>query len=180
MRLIWLPVIGSGYTEVLRMVSKTVLMLIIVGMALSLWVWNGSSSSPGFAEVTPSPTPCPPIEYEVVASVASKVKVGDTFVLHSTSSGFAGLAQTRLNIEYRLASVPDLEVIDPLPMIEVLPESTGSDLGTADLMLRALKPGRVGLITEVYGDAYFYSVGCHLGTEFKLMRSEPVWVSIEE
>jgi hypothetical protein len=160
--------------------AKKAILALVMAVGLFLFSSDGSSFSLGPPEVTVTPTPCPPIEYGVVASVASRVKVGDTFVLRSSSSGYAGLAQTRLYVEYRLASVPDLEVVDPLPMIEVLPESTGSDLGTADFMLRALKPGRVRLITEVYGDAYFYSVGCHLGTEFKLMRSEPVWVSIEE
>jgi hypothetical protein len=152
--------------------------ILVLVMAVSVILCSdGASFSLGLSEVTP--TPCPPIEYEVVASAASEVKVGDTFVLHSSSSGYAGLAQTRLYVEYRLASVPDLEVADPLPMVEVLPGSTGSDLGTAEFVLRALKPGNVRLITEVYGDAYFYSVGCHLGTEFRLMRSKPVSVSIE-
>jgi hypothetical protein len=157
--------------------------VVAIGMGMILWLFlssNGSSFSQRVSEATVMPTPCPPIEYEVVASVAaSRVKVGDTFVLHSKSSGFAGLAQTRLNIEYRLASVPELVVVDPVPMIEVLPDSTGSDLGTADFVLRALAPGTVRLSTEIYGDAYFYSVGCHLGTEFKLVRSEPVTVSID-
>ena len=115
----------------------------------------------------------------MIADVAPKVKVGDTFVLHSSSSGFAGLAQTRLYVEYRLASVPELEVMDTPPMIEVLPDSTGSSLGSGEFVLRALKPGTIRLYTEVYGDAYFYSVGCNRGTEFKLLRSEPVTVSIE-
>ncbi len=158
------------------MVSKTVLALMIV-TGTTLWCFLSGEvySSP---EGT-TPTPCPAIEYEVVADVAPRVKVGDTFVLYSSSSGFAGLAQTRLYVEYRLASVPELEVIDPQPMIEVLPASTGSSLGSGEFVLRALKPGAVRLYTEVYGDAYFYSVGCHSGTEFKLLRSEPVSVSIE-
>ena len=118
-----------------------------------------------------------PSRFGQVAS--SEVQVGETFVLHSTSSGFAGLAQTRLYVEYRAASVPELEVIDPVPMVEVLLDSTGSDLGTADFVLRAIAPGTVRLSTEIYGDAYFYSVGCHMGTEFKLVRSEPVTLSIE-
>jgi hypothetical protein len=177
-------VAGDGYAEGFSMVSKTVLTPVVaVGMGMILWFFlsgNGSSSSLGLSEATVTPTPCPPIEYEVVVSVpASEVKVGETFVLHSSSSGFAGLAQTRLYIEYRAASVPELAVVDPVPMIEVLPDSTGSDLGTADFVLRALKPGTVRLSTEIYGDAYFYSVGCHRGTEFKLVRSEPVTVSIE-
>jgi hypothetical protein len=165
------------------MVAKTVLTP-VAAVALGVIVWfllssNGASSSLGMVEATVTPTLCPPIEYEVVASVPSEVTVGETFVLRSTSSGFAGLAQTRLYVEYRAASVPDLEVIDPVPLIEVLPDSTGSSLGTAEFVLRALKPGMVRLSTEVYGDAYFYSVGCHRGTEFKLVRSEPVTVSIE-
>jgi hypothetical protein len=176
-------VTGDGYAEVFSMVPKTVLTPVAaVGLGVILWLLVGShgvSSSLEVSEATVTPTPCPPIEYEVVASVASEVKVGETFVLHSTSSGFAGLAQTRLNIEYRLALVPDLEVVDPVPMIEVLPDSTGSDLGTADFVLRAITPGTVRLSTEIYGDAYFYSVGCNRGTEFKLVRSDPVTVSIE-
>jgi hypothetical protein len=164
------------------MVSKTVLRPVVAaGLGVILWFLlasNGSSSSLGMSEATVTPTACPPIEYDVVASVASEVKVGETFVLRSTSSGFAGLAQTRLYVEYRAASVPELEVIDPPPLIEVLPDSTGSSLGTAEFVLRALAPGTVKLSTEVYGDAYFYSVGCNRGTEFKLVRSEPVTVSI--
>jgi len=134
------------------------------------------------ASKTPTPlqpTACPAIEYEVVAHVDTpRVNVGDTFVLHSSSSGFAGLAQTRLYITYRLALVPDLEIIDPLPMIEVLPSSTGSGLGSGEFVLRALRSGTVSLHTEVYGDAYFYSIGCTPGTTFKLVRSEPVNVWI--
>jgi hypothetical protein len=177
-------VADDGYAEGFSMVSKTVLMPVVaVGLGVILWFLlssSGSSSSLGMSEATETPTPCPPIEYEVVANVAaSKVKVGDTFVLHSSSSGFAGLAQTRLYIAYRAALVPELEVVDPVPMIEVLPDSTGSDLGTAEFVLRAITPGTVRLSTEVYGDAYFYSVGCHRGTEFKLVQSEPVTVSIE-
>ena len=164
------------------MVSKTVLTPVAaVGLGVIVWFLlssSGVSSSLGMAEVTVTPTACPPIEYEVLASVPSEVKVDETFVLRSTSSGFAGLAQTRLYVAYRAALVPDLEVIDPVPMIEVLPDSTGSSLGTAEFVLRALAPGTVRLSTEVYGDAYFYSVGCHRGTEFKLVRSEPVTVSI--
>lgn len=130
---------------------------------------------------TPSqPTACPAIEVEVVASVnASTVQVGDTFTVHSTSTGFAGLAQTRLFVSYRLASVPELEVIDPLPMIEVLPASGGSSLGSGEFVVRALSPGSIYLHTEVYGDAFFYSVGCNRGTTFKLVQSEPVHVTIE-
>lgn len=161
------------------MVSKTVLALITAAasvMIMTVWSLGGKvSSSPG----TTTPTPCPAIEYEVIADVASRVKVGDTFVLHSSSSGFAGLAQTRLYVEYRLASVPELEVVDPPPMIEVLPDSTGSSLGTAEFVLRALTPGTIRLYTEIYGDAYFYSIGCTPGTTFKLVRSESVYVSIE-
>ena len=167
----------------------TVLTLGVVttlGFFLTTLNSDASPSSLVFSEETTpktstplQPTACPPIEYKVVASVASRVKVGDTFVLSSSSSGFAGLAQTRLYIEYRLASVPELEVTDPLPMIEVLPGSTGSSLGSGEFVLRALKPGRISLYTEVYGDAYFYSVGCTPGTTFKLIRSEPVSVSIE-
>ena len=174
------------------MVSKprfSVFAVLALTIAMSLWFFlaalnSDASSSPLVfsEEKTPTPlqpTACPPIEYEVVASVGPKVKVGDTFVLTSSSSGFAGLAQTRLYIEYRLASVPDLEVIDPLPMIEVLPGSTGSTLGSAEFVLRALKPGTIKLRTEIYGDAFFYSMGCHPGTTFKLVSSEPVTVSIE-
>jgi hypothetical protein len=166
------------------MVPKKVLTPVVaVGLGMMLWFFpssNGSSSSLGLSGATVTPTPCPPIEVDVVVSVAaSEVKVGETFVLHSTSSGFAGLAQTRLYVEYRAASVPELAVVDPVPMIEVLPDSTGSDLGTADFVLRALAPGTVWLSTEIYGDAFFYSVGCNRGTEFKLVRSEPVTVSIK-
>jgi hypothetical protein len=182
MGLIWLSVIGcvEGFGMAKRAHASVLTLVIAVGAILwFLLSSDGASFSLELSEVTVTPTPCPPIEYDVAASVPSKVKVGDTFVLHSSSSGYAGLAQTRLYVEYRLASVPDLEVVDPLPLVEVLPGSTGSDLGTGEFVLRALKPGSVRLITEVYGDAYFYSVGCHRGTEFKLMRSEPVRVSIE-
>jgi hypothetical protein len=164
----------------------TLSMAMALGFFLTTLNGDASPSSLVFSEETPSitstplqPTACPTIEYEVVASVSPRVKVGDTFVLHSGSSGFAGLAQTRLYIEYRLASVPDLEVTDPLPMIEVLPGSTGSSVGTGEFVLRALRPGSIRLYTEVYGDAYFYSIGCTPGTTFKLVRSEPVSVSIE-
>jgi hypothetical protein len=127
----------------------------------------------------PEPAACLPIEYTARVGVPSRVKVGDVFNLHSSSTGYAGLVETRLHIDYRLAIVPDLEVIDPQPMIEVLPESTGSSLGSADFVLRALQPGAVNLYTEVYGDAFFYSVGCNRGTTFKLVYSEPVRVVIE-
>jgi hypothetical protein len=193
--MLWRGEKGPGFEELQIMVSKSCfsmfgVLTLIIGMTLWFFLTTlGSDASPSslvFSEETPSETPtplqptaCPTIEYEVVASVAPRVKVGDTFVLRSSSSGFAGLAQTRLYIEYRLASVPDLQVIDPLPMIEVLPGSTGSSLGSGEFVLRALKPGTISLHTEVYGDAYFYSVGCNRGTEFKLLRSEPVSVSIE-
>ncbi len=166
----------------------TLMAVLPLGFFLTTVSSDASPSSLVFSEETTSQTPtpvqptaCPPIEYKVVASVAPVVNVGDTFVLRSSSSGFAGLAQTRLFIEYRLASVPELEVIDPLPMIEVLPSSTGSSLGSGEFVLRALAPGTISLHTEVYGDAYFYGggFGCTPGTEFKLVRSEPVRVSIE-
>ena len=35
-------------------------------------------------------------------------------------------------------AVDELEVIDPLPMIEVLPESSGSNLGSGEFVVRAL------------------------------------------
>ena len=140
-----------------------------------------SASPEEFASQTPAPlqpTACPTIEYGVVASIeASRVKVGDTFVVHSTSTGFAGLAQTRLYVTYRVAAVPELEVNEP-PLVEALPTSTGSSLGSAEFVLRALNPGTVSLHTEVYGDAFFYDTLCTPGTTFKLVISEPVRVAI--
>ena len=58
--------------------------------------------------------------YEVVASLEeSPVTVGDTFVLRSTSRGYAGLAETRLYMETRLAAVPDLDVFEVLPVVQL-------------------------------------------------------------
>ncbi len=136
--------------------------------------------SPEETASVPPPTVCPEIVYEVNASAdMDTVTVGDTFTVHSRASGFAGLAETRLYVEYRIATVPDFEVRAVVPLVEVLPESTGSSLGIGDFVLRALAPGTVRLHTEVYGDAYFYSgTTCTPGTTFKLVRSAPVSVTI--
>ncbi len=177
------------------MISKSCFFMVtVVALILAATLWfhaatlggdvppssSGSSREPASQTPVPlHPTACPTIRYEVVTNVdASRVNVGDTFVLHSSASGFAGLAQTRLYVTYRVAVVPELEVIDPLPMIEVLPNSTGSSLGSAEFTLRALRPGTITLHTEVYGDALFYDTLCTPGTTFKLVHSEPVRVSI--
>jgi hypothetical protein len=133
--------------------------------------------------VTPTVTAtCPPIEHEVVASIDPlRVHVGDTFTLTSESTGYAGLAEVRLYVEYPLAAVPDLEIHDQpsLPLVEVLPTSHGSSLGSGEFVLRALREGTLQLHTEVYGDAFFTSPEqCYTATHFLLVRSNPVSVRI--
>ena len=129
----------------------------------------------------PTPTVCSPLEHTVSAQAdVRNVQVGDTFTVTVNSTDFAGLTTEHLFVSYRLASVPELEInAVPAPLVEVLPTSQGSTIGSATFDLRAIQPGSLYLYAEIYGDAYFYSPGsCIPGTTFMAVRSVPIHVTI--
>jgi hypothetical protein len=175
----------SKYVRSIFQPRRTVFVCAAIATVGLLLIASSSGSSSLFAAesapATATPTSCPPIVYNVVAHVdVRSVSVGDTFTVTVESSGFAGLAQVRLFTSYPLAAVPDLEVYDPPgPLVEVLPTSRGSSLGSGNFDLKAIAAGRLILYAEIYGDAYFYGgASCIGSTQFMIVDSDPIFLTI--
>ncbi|HEX3049249.1 MAG TPA: hypothetical protein VHP83_01230 [Aggregatilineaceae bacterium] len=161
-------------SHTIRIRGLFTLAVAIVGL-LFLTLNHSVSFSSSTPTAMPSPTEtCPPIVHKVTITMSDDViAVGDTFTVTVESSGFAGLADVRLINSYRLASIPDLEIMESGPMVEVLPTSRGSDTGYGTFDLRALRSGPLVLSAEIYGDAFFYSGDtCFAATHFMTVQSE--------